>query len=367
MKSIPLVLLLAATAFSQTTVNGRRSFSGSVNAQTSTYQVLASDFNSPCGFIPVASGTFTITLVASGSQPPAGQCVTILNYGTGVVTLARSGQNINGAASNLTGIAGSATAPTGWTVTSDGTNYEAIVLGGGGGGGGQYSTCASLPAVPAAGTVLNCSDWFPYVYVSTGSAWQATIFGYQVTPPVLGNFTQIATGNSTLTTTHGGIIWTTPSAGSSHAPQLIALAIPGSGAYCADAAWISDVQVGNGGAGVTVNAGLLTSNAFAAWAYGYENSSAFNGQEKHYSNSTSFSSNNNAYNTFPVGPLIWSRFRDDRSTTRTFSLSFNGITFKQVSTETRTQDFTPADVGFGLFNFAAGMTVWIVHWNVYAC
>jgi hypothetical protein len=103
------------------------------NAKTATYQVLAADFAS-CKVIPVSSGTFTITLVASGSQPPDGQCIYILNYGTGVLTLARSGQNINGAASNLTGTAGSATAPTGWFVHSDGTNYEAQVIGGGGGG-----------------------------------------------------------------------------------------------------------------------------------------------------------------------------------------------------------------------------------------
>jgi len=100
-------------------------------AQTGTYQVLAADFPADgCGFIPVTSGTFTMTLVASGSQPADGRCVTIMNYGTGVVTLARSGQNINGAASNLTGTAGSPTAPTGWVCTSDGTNYICQVIAG---------------------------------------------------------------------------------------------------------------------------------------------------------------------------------------------------------------------------------------------
>jgi hypothetical protein len=98
------------------------------NAKTATYQVLASDFDQ-CKTIPVASGTFTITLVASGSQPTTGECIEILNYGTGILTLARSGQNINGAAANLTGVAGSATSPTGWHVTSDGTNYIAYTLG----------------------------------------------------------------------------------------------------------------------------------------------------------------------------------------------------------------------------------------------
>lgn len=98
------------------------------NAQTSTYQVLAADFTA-CKTILVASGTFTITLVASGAQPASGQCVTIMNYGTGIVTLARSGQNINGAAANLTGTAAVPGSPTGWRVYSDGTNYAAEVIG----------------------------------------------------------------------------------------------------------------------------------------------------------------------------------------------------------------------------------------------
>lgn len=105
-----------------TAITGENLFA--TNAQTGTYQVLAADFIA-CKTIPVASGTFTITLVASGSQPASGQCIDIINYGSGVPTLARSGQNINGAAANLTGVAGSSTAPTGWHVVSDGTNYVA--------------------------------------------------------------------------------------------------------------------------------------------------------------------------------------------------------------------------------------------------
>jgi hypothetical protein len=95
-----------------------------VNAQTGTYQVLAADF-AACKTIAVASGTFTITLVASGSQPPSGQCIDVINYGSGVVTISRSGQNLNGGTSSLTLSAGSATSPT-WThIVSDGTDYEA--------------------------------------------------------------------------------------------------------------------------------------------------------------------------------------------------------------------------------------------------
>jgi len=96
------------------------------NAQTTTYQAVAADFTG-CKTITVASGTFTVTLVASGTQPASGQCINVVNYGSGVVTIARSGQNINGAAANLTLNAGSASAPTSVTITSDGTNYFASV------------------------------------------------------------------------------------------------------------------------------------------------------------------------------------------------------------------------------------------------
>src|ERR1017187_3583809 len=90
------------------------------NPQTSTYQLLAADFTNFRTII-VASGTFTITAVASGgSQPATGTGVWIVNYGSGVVTFARSGQNINGAAANLTIAAGSASAPNGMFVVSDG-------------------------------------------------------------------------------------------------------------------------------------------------------------------------------------------------------------------------------------------------------
>jgi hypothetical protein len=97
-----------------------------INPQTATYQVLASDF-SAYKTIAVASGTFTITLVASGSQPANGQYINVVNYGSGVVTIARSGQNINGAAANYTLNAGSASAPTSTTIESDGTNYFASI------------------------------------------------------------------------------------------------------------------------------------------------------------------------------------------------------------------------------------------------
>jgi len=97
-----------------------------VNPQTTTYSATAADF-SGCKTITAASGTFTITLVSSASQPASGQCINVVNYGSGVVTIGRNGQNINGVAANVTLNAGSSTAPTSAYVVSDGTNYFATI------------------------------------------------------------------------------------------------------------------------------------------------------------------------------------------------------------------------------------------------
>lgn len=97
------------------------------NPQTSTYQVLVGDFSSYKTII-VASGTFTITLVASGTQPPTGQNIKIFNYGSGVVTVTRSGQNINGGTASLVISSASATVPVGAEIISDGTNYFASMF-----------------------------------------------------------------------------------------------------------------------------------------------------------------------------------------------------------------------------------------------
>lgn len=108
------------------TATGTITLATTINAQVGTYQALAADFSS-CKTITVASGTFTITLVASGSQPANGTYINVVNYGSGVVTIARSGQNINGGTANLTLAAASASAPIGATVWSDGSNYLSVL------------------------------------------------------------------------------------------------------------------------------------------------------------------------------------------------------------------------------------------------
>ena len=94
-----------------------------INAQTATYTATAADFSN-FKAIGVASGTFTLTLVASGSQPAGGQGIWVINYGSGVVTIARNGQNINGATATIPLLTGQ-----GVFIVSDGVNYVAQAFG----------------------------------------------------------------------------------------------------------------------------------------------------------------------------------------------------------------------------------------------
>jgi|HubBroStandDraft_6_1064221.scaffolds.fasta_scaffold00599_28 hypothetical protein len=97
------------------------------NPQTATYQLLATDFSN-YKTIPVSSGTFTVTVVASTSQPTTGQSVWIVNYGSGVVTIARSGQNLNGGTTSIAIPPGSQASPSAAWILSDGTNYVVQVF-----------------------------------------------------------------------------------------------------------------------------------------------------------------------------------------------------------------------------------------------
>jgi len=142
---------------------------GAVNPQTSTYQVLATDF-SDHKTIAVASGTFTITLVASGTQPATGQFIRIVNYGTGVVTVARSGQNINGGTASIVIPASSATAPTTVVVISDGTNYFASLDSVGTGMTNPMTTAGDWIYGGASGTPTRLAAGTGFLYGNGASA-----------------------------------------------------------------------------------------------------------------------------------------------------------------------------------------------------
>lgn len=193
MKYLLCGLLSCASLFAQASASGRAAGTGTqlfiTNPQTSTYQTIQTDWQFS-KVITVASGTFTITLSASTAQPPSGQSIRIVNYGSGVVTVAPSGQNINGSSSNWLLPAGTAASPTGALITSDGTNYFAQDLGEGtatistsGGTSGwsglplTFVTNATQYAPPVGGALTSTTE----ATVQLKASSTATLSGLQVT------------------------------------------------------------------------------------------------------------------------------------------------------------------------------------------
>ena len=173
-----------------------------VNPQTATYQATAADF-AACKTITAASGTFTITLVASSSQPANGACIHVISYSSGVVSIAVSGQNNNGGIASLTLPASSAVAPSGAFVVSDGTNYTTAIWKTG------IPTTASLTTNTCAATS------FTFGNPSTGVMAGSMLSGTTGTCAVVITFSTAAAhgwvcGRGTMDLTQGGLWAQTP-------------------------------------------------------------------------------------------------------------------------------------------------------------
>lgn len=252
-----------AASNASTTVNEQTCTLGSfctiplsaTNPQTATYQVLAADFSN-YKTILVASGTFTITLVASGAQPADGQYINILNYGSGVVTVARSGQNINGVAGNLTLNAGSATAPTSATISSNGTNYFAAI------DEGTVGTVTQIAATaPLGGGPINGSGTVTCTTCATSTNGGAIPFDKSgsglINPTADATFTQPNTSTSGWTL-NGTAPASVSTATGTDASSILNVMAPTGGADSnitgtAGVGGSPAVTAGNGGAGTGTN------------------------------------------------------------------------------------------------------------------
>lgn len=252
-----------------------------INPQTGTYQALASDFSN-YKTISVASGSFTITLVASGSQPPTGQFITVQNYGSGTVTIARSGQNINGGTASLTLAAGSATAPTSLEVWSDGTNYFSSGAAGSSSGAGsitvnpgaQTCTIGSSCTIPLSAVnpqtatyQVLAADFSNYKLISVASGTFTITLVASGTQPAAGQYITIQNyGSGTVTIArsgqniNGGTASLTLPAGSATAPASIQIWSDGSNYFSGGAAGaaVGSVTVNPGATVCTVNGSACT-------------------------------------------------------------------------------------------------------------
>lgn len=230
----------------------------------------------------------------------------------------------------------------------------------------QVGTYASKPSSGMkSGDRYRCTD-SPYEYVYDGSAWQAFVYGYNVTEPVLSNFTQVNVDHTTIDSTHGGLILTVLGQSSSNDVQVLAQAIPGSGAYYVDAAFTILSVGSNGGAGSGLSAGTSTSNAVAYNRVGPEGGTNWYWEAQVMTNTTTFSANNSGTVFQQTSPIQWTRIYDDRSSNCVYYLSGNGYAWIQMRSESRTSTFTPAQGIFAVSPYINTMVIHLLHFSIHA-
>ena len=259
-----------------------------------------------------------------------------------------------------------------WLATTFGTPCTWTQVTGGGGGGSTITVgaIASLPvSVPASGNQYICTD-SPYTFVSNGSAWLPFVFGYQVVQPILANFTQVNVDHSTIDSTHGGIIQSVTNQGGASDVQILSQNIPASGAYYVDAAFIllsgpASPPTMNFGLGSGLSEGTATSNALVFNHWGAESNQQWFWERQALTSTTAFNGNAGGTYLTPVGPLIWTRVYDDRTTNRTFFMSTNGYDWIQLYQEARTTLFTPNQGILAITPFSNAVTVHWVHFSIH--
>ena len=361
-----------AASNASTTVNGVSCSLGSactvalsaINPQTSTYQVQAGDF-SAYKTITVASGTFTITLVASGSQPAAGQYVRVINYGSGVVTIARSGQNINGGTTSLTLAAASATAPTSVTVFSDGTNYFAATAGGTSGGGGTSVTPTTFSSIPACSSTAAYYQLTDSIYNNAYCDGASTLHyyygGIEMLP--MSGFTGMNYGVCSTTTTYGGSQLLCTASGSTGTAQISMqyVAYPGT-PFNRTLAFQIDPWANYMGGGIGISDGTIVDGMIVQFNNG---ASGLGVNVLHCPTVSSCTSNPLAQTIEPnpAGGLWYFRI-NDTGTTRNWQISYDNRNFRTLLSESNTARLTPTRIGPVIVaQSTTNVNVWVAGWS----
>jgi hypothetical protein len=189
------------------TANTTVALTSALLPKTATYQVVVADFDA-FKTIPVASGTFTITLPATATQPSAGKYIDVLNYGTGVVTVARTDTNLNGGTASLVIPASSATAPTHARIWSDGTNYFGSLDSVGSGGSGTVTSIATTSPITG-GTITTTGTIACATCVTSAAALtnNQLVFGAGSQATAVGDLTgDVTTAGGKATTIAAGAV-----------------------------------------------------------------------------------------------------------------------------------------------------------------
>lgn len=384
-----------------TSVFGR---TGDILAQSGDYAAFYAPFNSPA-FTGVP--TAPTAPLATNTDQIATTAFVLANAGAGTVSsvfgrvgnvLAQSGDygvaDVTGAAPlaspsfsgtaqfvniGITGTLADGTTSVGTTgqvLSSTGTSTLWVASGSGSKItiGTNASFKATPPASPNSGDTFVCSD-SPFQYVYTGSVWQALVFGYAVTEPILANFTQVnVSSGNTVSDTHGGIILYQNSQSPFFGTGLVqSSALIGAGAYYVDMAFIGGMIPSNGGIGTAIldnTGGSIgsTSNKIVATKYGFEDTAG----EIVVLHETANSFTGIVYKsstTQPMmtnGPLTWLRMYDDGTTNITFYFSMDGFNWVQLYQEGRTTFLSsPAYAGFTASSYSNPGSFHIVHFSIH--
>lgn len=244
----------------------------------------------------------------------------------------------------------------GWWLTAGGTPGGSLAA-------VQVGPIASRPSSGGATNIVYQSTDSPYQFFWNGTTWLTFAFGYQVTPPVLANFTQVNVDKSTFDTTHGGIVQTITTAGSAEDCQVLNQAIPASGTYFVDCACTYTAPIGNGGFGVGIMAGQLVTSALEFSMTPWSEAGIFKTEQRSYNSCTSLNAVNIANTSWLFsGPMIWFRVVDDR-TNLSYYLSANGTNWQAFYSHARGSFLTPADCGLVVVPFNLNT---IIHWLHYS-
>lgn len=224
---------------------------------------------------------------------------------------------------------------------------------------------ASRPASgQASGAIYRCTD-SPYEFWWTGAAWQAFAYGFPVVPPVLANFTQVNVSRSTLDTTHGGILQSVTGAGATNDVQVLAQAIPASGAYFLDVAFTYFSYGVNDCAGPGIMSGALASSAIEAAQWGWPGGTGAAIDVLSWPNTTSGASvQAGPFGRAYYAPMDWIRIQDDR-TNLTYFESSNGYTWSQFFQHARGSILTPASCGLVCNPFNGAQNIHWLHYSVH--
>lgn len=233
-----------------------------------------------------------------------------------------------------------------------------------------HNTYANLPGSSDPPRLFIPSDSI-IQHVNQGGTLYPYCLGMPVVLPVDGNFSWVNQGSATVDTSKGGIYIENPNLDSADTFRMKVKSIP-SAPYTCTIGFIINRQPR---ATYTNCALILRKNSTGEFVTFYDidfSTSAFGTNRQirvqRWNSPTSFNSQQSINYVQGAMPISWLRVVDD-NTDRKFYVSYDGVHFLLVFSETRTNFITPDEIGFGIANVLSGGVTganggaWLVHYK----